>query len=925
MDGKSIGKKILKKEEREERMEELMPSSEEANVKVFNRALVWKTERDGFIPGIIVYGEADVMRLTGIKEVSSWIIAEKDTGANVYQCDLKFNRLVAGKPGTFKAVLREFEWPVDQYPVMNFAVRVPAASWNLSVIVPSRTKPLWQISGPAVSTGNIKNFTFDLRSELRKRGYSWQFMRLNVEISSAMEHPGAIDFSIEMPAASALVAQLPVAITRAQSKDGFMLGGILLDDRALPINGSQSVCLTMAGRTYPLSETGKTGFYQTQIHDLECGEYTAQLSAMLQDNTICRAAIPLSVNEGQFGAYDPGTRHYVKGGKTLGFLAGDIMLCGNVPFFLQDDREMMVNGMAECSKLSPTKETELKPVSWTGMTPEEISRRLTYLGDCGYRGMKIANWAPTLLDAGGRVSPFGIEFISFLLRESARTGIHVIVDIYHDWLGWEPGTVNLDAYYNAGFLGGTRKLFGMINEAKEKTKGQGMHILHRHVSKDLWMEPSNIEIFKGYFEQFLRLFKNDTRILAYSPGGEGDASWTLGPLWANMLCDFVRTIDRNHVVTIDQMSAIGIYDNEPAYVGEIHMDRDSLASVYNQRLRKIMHVAMVGSLPSDLGMLVNLKYVSLDPGVIHGEGDCYASLPWRSDGKDRSESPNLFSEAYRLMVRDALWMSLLNRIAFYWNWGQVMTEDEYLIPAKVSDMINWAKLQPAVPPVYIRIWRMTDETPQVLVNYEKAFGELGLQLGYIYGRDVFPDGRRSDFSLKGNPPYHVIDLSIDGMRKMRKIYEDDISKWPRPEEFSFIRDDLAAALIIQYDERHAKTISAGGRLPDNLVRDYAYVEASKGYLPAYLISREKDTLIAYVRNTTNYETHPEVVRIPSLREKRKEILLSVKIKNLSKEPLVVTVFDIDTKGIIKTVPYADNMVLDFGRTTHDYCVVVSPR
>ena len=830
----------------------------------YNTAMRWLDEKNGIRNGIIAYCDKGILKLSGHDPVCSWHVEDPDVVQPVNRNASCFYK--RGKNNSASAVMSWLEFCIDQFSDIEFNVLEVTGPWTFTIKMASG-RIIYQSKG----LQGTRRETISLDQILKERGYANHYVNLELGLAVYGQGAQSMTFSLMLPAKAAIVPQLPMFYTMQEAKKGVPVHAVVVgSDGNILSDSSCQVKLRTNGSIYLMKP--KKGIYYCVLKYPNIGDYKLEFAVVQKKLGVSvKSSTTLTVTDGAFIRYEPELCRYARGKDVLGFLSGNLVFCNVVPHAIVNGKEGQVFGEKDYWKKTKPINGRLDAIRYMSLSQSEMLARIDYLYRCGCRVVKIANWLPQNLDAGGHISPFGAEVLGFTFRKLLERNMFAMMDIYHDTFGrWTGGWLEgkkveriqtvLSAYVEAGFMGGTKALV-------EQCHGDRNHYYFTMI--DQLFLPKVMSLLKGYFKHVLTLYKGNTGILAFSVDGEGDGEF--GPRLVNPLYEFIRKHDANHMVTVDRSTSFVSGDREPFF------DREFVRETYKPRHHRIMPSANTGKSKSDFKMAVTLKFFSLHPAGVYAEGDCYPEgPPWTSENLKAAGRIPPWSEEYRLVVRDAIWMCLVHRIPAFYTWNEILVEDEHLLPCQVSELMDWKTFNPEIPPVMIRIWRLKDEGIEQLVSYEELFNSIPVQCGYVWANDSYPDGRRHLLE-KGRTPFVEIDLLKEGFKR-----------------------DLSLTGEIER---------------------YRYFNISKGYSVSYLMDVSHRQCLAYFRNTTNYVTTGDSVN-GLVRARRKEVDLKISINNLP-DGMRYVLYDIDGKRKIKSSRFDHGVSIGIGKTKHDFCLYLT--
>ncbi|MCK4401858.1 hypothetical protein KAW08_06115, partial [bacterium] len=813
---------------------------------------------------------------------------------------------------TATLIVPNYEFLIDQHPELSFEVNSGDRSWEVKVYFerefdysPPSGSPVRTLFRSKPQKSNQK-LNIPLSKILRSKGYQSRYMRVRISITISKGNQNKILFQAYAKTKSVVVPQLPQTVAITRKPEGIPIHAIAIDDSGQIISSKQiSVTLTCNKKTYPMKPVKKTGIFQAIVSNLAVGTYQIHINADLPKPVgLFSTTTTLSVTNGSFveHVFDKQCHHagYIRAGKHLGFLSGSTSLCDLIPaFHVGTEKETLVFDTEEYKTKSKNSDGKLDGVLLTSLTTAELDRWLEHRAGSGYRCWVISNWTPDILNVGGKISPYGAELLSHILNFSRLHGIYAKVDIHHDTLCRLAGIhgkstehiialPNLTQYAEAGFLKDMQSLI---------TDCHGLQGEFRKIVFDQWCRPKIRKIHEQYFHHFLMLFRDETAIMMLSTSGEGDGE--MGARLANPLNDFIRTLDSNHLLCTDRAMHFYTRFRTP------HFDPELTAMPFKARHHRCMPVDSVGENKTDVGMAVLYKFFSLDPDGIYGEGDCFVSNPFFPPSWDpKFDTIHPWSDEAKLLVRDFLWISIIHRVFMVYNWNEVFTADEHLMPTQISHLIDWDRFVPRIPPVILRVRTLQNPVVvqghtvqgQDLLNmnyYEEAFSACGLDYGYVWEQDPLPGGTDVYWHKDRNkPPFLVLDIKE---RVDRSIFENNLMRMPQ-------------------SVHNAHVIHLSG----------------KGYLASSLLSENLDQAIIYLRNTTQYIEAPRGDlhsrdRHHWMRGNRKQGDLQIKLVHFPDKPKRVRVYDLDTKSLLLDEKFRCEWKFSEENTDHDYVIVITPQ
>ena len=843
----------------------------------YNRAMVWLDEDDGVRDGIIAYSGRGELSLTGHSAVASWNASEQRliSPNRVDTIGETQNRLVRVK-GQDHAIahMRDFEFLPDQHPTLSVDVKDVTGEWEFEVAMRHQRNLEGRTFYRSGRRSGSASLQIDLKKILRNRGYTTTAIRLDffIYLYGETGSEGSMLFSVRLNPSVAIVPQLPIFRTREQALSGIPLHAIVVDEHGQRMHAKNArLIANVNGKNILLTEKGHTGVFSSLIKKLQVGEFPVSLEASVGDSLLTASTF-IMINDGRFVHFDSIRRRYCRGDENLGYLTGNTVWTMNMPYGVNSDGERVpIHGAAEYNQKTRANIGVAIGVPWQAMTPAEIAEWIDYYAGCGMRAVKLASWPPVTIDAVGAICPYGAEIIAIILRELESHGMYAVTEVLHDEpgrLAWPEHVIGTwTQYTERGYPFGTKESLEMVNYDNHQYTSQ---------LRDAWCSPDVMGTVKELYRHFSILFGDATTIMALIMDGEGDGE--LGPRYVNQMYDVVRERDQNHVINVDRSTHLS-RDRTPFFDcnwTEPYVPRHFLISGAIQSYKDF---------PVDIFSAVQARFFSLNRAGVDGEGDCFsypyptseASTGWAP--KSKYGMPWVMTEEYKLLVRDGLWMGMVEGLPFYYNWNSILHENEYLFPTLVSDAIDWNSFVPEVPSLFLRVHALIlDKDIFKLVRYEKSFTRLGILPGYVWDEESLPTGDRW---LK-----------------------------PNPQQPPFVVIDAARAYV------EPKRKSEGGEIAD-IIFDLRPIVISSGYSVNYLLNQERDVMVAYVRNTTNYSG---VYRV-----NREAVDLQVALQKLHETKLFLAVIDLDKKKVMERKEFTGQTEIELGKTNHDFCVFVSPR
>ncbi|OGV68225.1 MAG: hypothetical protein A3K19_32785 [Lentisphaerae bacterium RIFOXYB12_FULL_65_16] len=222
-------------------------------------------------------------------------------------------------------------------------------------------------------------------------------------------------------------------------------------------------------------------------------------------------------------------------------------------------------------------------------------------------------------------------------------------------------------------------------------------------------------------------------------------------------------------------------------------------------------------------------------------------------------------------LRDNSWASLLCQQTLCLSWSAPWSQPEHRIPELCARQLDWNRFHRRQPPVAIRLKEADRDVIRRLADIESALARQGLDSEYLW------EGRAA--------------------------------LWPA-ESFRFVIDARTAAPVPE--------------IPSDVLAERPVV-ASGEYSVNYLWSEAPTQLLAYIKNTAEYQLAPgygnNVNELHRQRTKPSRLTLS-----LPRLPAGCRwrLYDVDERRLVKDGTATDQPVaIELGDTAHDYALVAS--
>lgn len=661
-------------------------------VWVFNRSMRWVRPHGG--AAVVAFESGAEVRLTGERQASAW-----HTGsANVLAEDGDATTWIRGSSRRRDGlVLPTFQVNLAQHPVLRVEVEEADADWQLAVSLKGRAGvPLWHgqwTSGP----GRV---TLPLRDLLTRAGYRHQFAELHLALvvwDPTTSKP-RIRISAAFATEPALVAALPAVLTTSdvRGQGGFPVAAAVLDaDGALVSPSSVEVVLETGGRVVPLT-TDDHGLWIARVADLGAGDH----DAVYRVTGAIEAAVPtvLRVTDGDFCGYDERT-HLVRARGKLRPLSGSYAASTFVVYPGQPDERLLFT-QDDWDHAVVAGGAEERVHHWDALNEDELHRKLGGLADAGFDVLHLhSHWSTwARLDAGGRISPHVAEQAALYYRVAAQHGLTVMQTL---------------ADYPYG-VAEDRTQFNPDLSAPWST------YVDAGLATQDWYRPSGPfrELFERYVRDVVTLFGGETAILGLNHSGEADFMSGAGPV--NQTQQLLRSCGDRHLFYSEAVFRI---DREPVAT-RTGFDQDLVGG----RTYWIgEHIAPT----TDLGIEFKLM---ASAGIFMAEGswapaNSFARLHRELGDRWGSRGSWTGTHAFRLRLRDSLYLSLVHRLPMAITWDEQISTDEHLVYRELSRAIDWSQdFAPAPVELVIGADHTTGIGREVLARHVRWAAENGVAL-----------------------------------------------------------------------------------------------------------------------------------------------------------------------------------------------------
>ena len=384
-----------------------------------------------------------------------------------------------------------------------------------------------------------------------------------------------------------------------------------------------------------------------------------------------------------------------------------------------------------------------------------------------------------------------------------------------------------------------------------------------------WTDPDSefTAHFHAYLRHFALLFSQEPALMAVTTSGEGDIK--AGPARVNRTCEFMKEHLPEHIFAAEPIHRLKELPGRHC--------TDWKGEMYGSRLYWIGE-----KIAPELDMAVEMKFLAMGSFFV-GEGSwpchhLYANFM----GYDNTWAG---THCYRLRLRDTLYMGLTHAIPLIMTWEEQYAEDEHLVFSIVRNRVDWSEqFNPGSLPIVVD-GRNTGgggsakDMPcrETLAAYEEAFSRIPVDSRYVVSE---PPG------CGGGPVFDA----------------------RKPKTFEQVREEIAA-------------------VRDQLEQRSPFRVVEQPYRCSFMISRNGNTVIAYLYNSAGYSTADKNANNPPLagnvfrQPAPGNLVLRFDTPGSMKGKYEL--FDLDTRttaGVFDT--FRDDSIAIHG-TSHDY-LLVSP-
>lgn len=697
----------------------------------FNRTMKWLGENEGVAEAMLAYDAAPALFLTGNRQAASW------------QC----NRLCSMKPldettsrftrpndldGPDCVAVRSFQWCVRQHPrlVYTLAPRAGACWLKVTLVCPFLGDGIELFrTSPAEAT---RHGTVDLAGLFRDRGLGFhQFGEIGVFVyqdrpPDPKASTGSCLVSLEFTGDGALLTTPSLVRTEAEARRGVTISALPVDAHAGRLHSGE---VTVTGRWRPangssaapgpahrfsLAERDHTGVYAHVIRGLPAGDSLVSLVAETPQGDRWTNSLRVSVVPADFACWRPGCPTYqTRRGRVLPTLLGDLYAW--TPLLdPESPKRRVIASATEWRGLSKEEKARVRLVKLRTLRPEDIDRQLR---QHAAEGMGVIRLTPNVsphesyLDAGGHVSPCGLETLLLVLQTCRRYHLRALINLFH-YPYWSAATGRFPPwrqYLDAGYTGTVS-----------------------------FRDPAIETMLRQYLRELLLFLRDDPAVLGYSLTGENDQLY--GPAWINDLFRFVTACDPNHLVTQEQGGGIEHCAGGVPWAYDAYKPTRSGGLGYR--------TYYTGGTKSDAYLMVCGRFYAArhpDFTAEFASGPGWYGAFWR----------NWIHPDFLTKVRDNCWTALLTQQTMCVSWSAPWTQEERFIPSLCARQIDWQTFHRRRPPVGLRVKPVTRSSLPRLVAYEAALAELGVDYDYVWSKH---DASRYAVLLDPDEPFDASQL-----------------------------------------------------------------------------------------------------------------------------------------------------------------------
>lgn len=640
---------------------------------VFNRAMRWRPTP----AGPLAWCDED-LALTGAGAVSEWVAGPAVTLRADGDATI-FTRPHANAVGPDRAVLRQLQFHLGQYPQALCHLAPTNAKTRLLVTLTCPYVRHGQVIARTEWTTTPLQTSIDLPAALagwrEARTYAELDFVLEIDAPEATTGEGSVRLELSLPRRDAVIA--PTHVVRP--------AGQRVPLNALVIAAERPASVVTDLTEPPTALTEHDGLYAAEL-DLAAGTHRGSVIARWPDGRTVAQPVEARLSARPFVVARPGEDTYsLADGTRLPPLLGDLFAWVPWDDPTRPDRRQ-IRGLETWS------EPRQPPLTkWRALNEAELRERIGYLHDTGARVVRLTpNTTPheSCLDAGGHITPHGLEQLQRLLTVLDDAGIRALINLFHyDYgsaaTGYYPP---YDAYERVGYA---------------DTAG--------------WRDEPVVALQRGYLGELLAAIGTDPAVLGYTLFGENDD--LPGRDWHNQTAEFVKARAPRHLVVFEQGGGLQ-RDLTPAHWDAFAGARDGgvgYRTYYSD-----------GTF-TDAYANVCARWYAQHPPAFLAES-CSGGPGWH--GGQTWMHPD-----FRTMFRDNLWASLLAPQAMSLYWSVCLIDDERTLPTLLAERIDWDGFRRARGQVSVIVPRATKAVLPALARID----DLCCRAGVTYDIVSSPD------------------------------------------------------------------------------------------------------------------------------------------------------------------------------------------
>jgi hypothetical protein len=671
---------------------------------VFNTAMQW--HREGLDGCILCHCSGSELLLTGEQQVSKWHSEPRNVLR--HRADTTTFEKKSGRHRDC-AVLPAFQFHLGQTPTVEVAVSEASTAWEFCASIKGRSGP------PFLSTGwktGPAELSLNISSELKRLGYNLNFAEVHFVMGLWTDDSnlnGSVSYRVRLPSRPTVIGTLPVIRTsKTAAAEGLPIIAAVLSESGERLDSERvGVHAVVSSRKIPLHESG--GFWKATIRDLAPGDYVAELVA--EGSVQATTQVHLRITDGQFLSYDQNRRSMMRGEKVLGPLSGSYQ----GTFYFKNvglPQESLVNDQTAWDEWDRSIAPGEHLHYWESLNEQELEHRFSYLQQCGWDLLHLhQHWGVwERLDAGGRISPHGVEQVALYMRVAGRHGLALLQSL---------SSYEYAAHRKPPMIGGTPPWSVYVDAGFQDPQ---------------WYRPEGTvfqKMFHQYLLDFVSIFKEETALAGMLASGEGDHE--NGPTFTNDVFHYVKSLDPNHFFPSEPLFGPPRLPSAQSVGFEEELFGDRTYFIADQFLPEY-----------DLGVM--FKHLQTGRNYL-AEGswptpNIYTALHYyllNNDHKDPGPDSWVGTLRYRTRLRDTYYLGLVHRVPILDTWDEYFAEDEHVIFRKIREQVNWK--QPFDEPlIVIRIDQDSyGRTRDRLVAYETLLAKIPLASRYILPEAPTPD------------------------------------------------------------------------------------------------------------------------------------------------------------------------------------------